>query len=407
MVKAARKPSSDLGGVGNTPPVKSSSSSSSSSRIFMFDTEAISVSLAWVSCTFILKSAYEVATKVALIQAAYADLTGVSWSQTSSGRVGYSICIQASDNAFLAFSLDRKDFTLCISQSVLEKYTPDMHLHFLDVCIAFGGRFSRIDINADDFALDLQPARIWSVVDSEPIIHTASTENGLAYRHPYIVGRFRTWSYYSSKGMPGAKKVGDTCYIGSRSSSVYLRFYDAKGAGHYSEECTRFEAEFKYLKADAVARFLLLAATERYADNSESEPFCLEDYAQALFATLIGTIEFRDLSEHQNYRYCSRLDWWAKFCSKSDKVVTRPKITASSLVRICTWLEYSVATTIATAYHAHRDQFGEEGAIHWLNSLIAAGFAKFTAKNQSMIDEKHLLSDPFFNSHKWFKWEND
>lgn len=136
-------------------------------------------------------------------------------------------------------------------------------------------------------------------------------------------------SHAQIKSYSVSRGDGQTIYLGSRESPSVVRVY------RRSEECWRWEREFKRARATQIASWL--------ADNGTAPPSILQSVVREW--TTAG-IEFGKPDPHQHRDRCRPYSWWSRF-RQHPHAGTLPALppVQGDLTRSLAWVEAQVAPT--------------------------------------------------------------
>ncbi len=183
------------------------------------------------------------------------------------------------------------------SLSVLQ-FTAD---ELISQIYSMDGKFSRIDIAKDDF---------------DGLLNITNLEDKFSIDE--VRTRFKTCNRMRSRKRGGGL-IGDTLYIGSRSSESFCRIYDKQLQTDSAGSWIRVEMEFKGKKSHAIGQAIALDILN--ADN-----------------LILGYLEFIN-STHQKKQNCLRSPFWDKFLNFGEKErLTLPKY-ERGLQEITDWVQ--------------------------------------------------------------------
>lgn len=222
-------------------------------------------------------------------------------------------------------------------------------------------RCNRIDIAFDDYKNLITPQK----VSSKFILGDCST-------------RWKKGSYITSfeKGLGSGngkgKQLGDTCYLGTRASSSFLRVYDKlaqldstdKQVPKGVKSWVRCELELKQDRATQLCKELSLLD-----DGSMSSSY--------LCSYLRGQIDFKTEDGSSRVTRRSSVYWWSEFLNDCAAYRMRIPKPARSIDDVDNWVKNSVAPSLALLLET-------KGASHILR-IVKDGGDRLTAKHLSML----------------------
>jgi phage replication initiation protein len=223
---------------------------------------------------------------------------------------------------------------------------------FIARCLAFNGRFGRIDVAIDDRA---------GLLDMQQI-------EGAAWR-----GRCKGRQVLRDTDRDGVE-LGHTIYFGSRESDTFCRLYDkrleqrAKGATDDSH-WVRAELELKSERAHALAQ--VLAAGDLMAT-----------VAGVLRSHLVFVEPTAD-THRERWPVC---EWWLRFLAEAEKVKLKLKPAEGLLTiqRAHRWLTVAAGPVLA-ALMEH-----QQGSLEWLLDVITVAAARMKPKHQLLARAPYL-----------------
>ncbi len=220
-----------------------------------------------------------------------------------------------------------------------------------------GAKPTRIDLALDDYQ---------GYLDFPTIV------DHLKRRH--LTTRYRHWGHSQEhwfepqKDRPEAQSV----WIGSRSSSTYLRIYNRAAKLGLSGHLVRFEIECKKSAARRVAQAIANA-------SDDAALGCLA------VGVLRNLIDFRTLEDNAKLYRAPLAPWWAKFCEEAEKVKLGLGRPSRTLEKTKKWLDRQAAPSIATVINSLQEK--GESAEEWLANLIASGQNRLSQGQEQMIKE--------------------
>lgn len=147
---------------------------------------------------------------------------------------------------------------------------------------------------------------------------------------------------------------GDTVYLGSRSSTRFLRVYDRRGP-------TRVEMEWKKERAELLWARLLACAEEEWSSEALSE--------------LRAFVDFRERSEGDRPETAPLLSWWAEFTDGAGRwCASIPRKAVKSVDQLRMWVRRQVSGVLALVADAVGDWNTE------LDDILTEGRIRYRAR---------------------------
>jgi phage replication initiation protein len=129
--------------------------------------------------------------------------------------------------------------------------------------------------------------------------------------------------------------LGDTLYLGSRSSDFFIRVYDKDLESEGQIKGTRLEMVLKDDKANEFVR--------NYLDAKESETFNNLSFLSS--KVLNNYLRFISKSASRNER-CDTAKWWLEFTGTLEKLSLGKGKGKMTLEKVCKWLEHQVCSSM-------------------------------------------------------------
>lgn len=224
------------------------------------------------------------------------------------------------------------------------------------------GQITRLDLAIDDIG-----TQFFSVSELRSILLSGA-----------FVSKFRKWKDFS-KHENGKGIIGETLYLGSRSSDVYLRVYDkqqeqnekllSNGSAPLEYTWVRWEFELKRQRAQsAVAHFL---------DGKD-----VASLAVGILSNYMRLIE----SDNTRKGRCTVLDKWQRFIDGIANIRLYVPAPEKTLATTCRWLMKQVAPSIAVVVAS------SGGALDFIQELASSGFGRLKPHHYAMI--RHGMGAP-------------
>lgn len=235
----------------------------------------------------------------------------------------------------------------------------------LDIVRYFNGivdfRCNRIDVAYDDF---------WNFITPEKIAFKFKLGDCTTR---WLKGSYIT-SFNKGKGTGNGygDDLGETCYLGTRASSSFMRVYDKlaqlKSTGkEYPSDChhwVRCELEIKKDRATALCKELSIL----------DDGLMLTAY---LCSYLRGQIDFKCEDGPSRVKRRETVSWWFSFLQECGKYQMRIPKPARSIDQVDAWLTRSAAPSLALILE-------KKGSAH-LVEMVRQGSDRLTPKHLSML----------------------
>lgn len=243
------------------------------------------------------------------------------------------------------------------TDELLENFSPDNILPYLFKTILEYGHFTRLDIAIDD-----KGCRYFSVND---------VVNFLNNKDCYIA-RFRSWKHIEEKST-SCEFLGNTVYMGTRSSDIMLRVYDKQLEQKKKEVITfpwvRWEFELKKERADLFAGEVI-------------DKQCFGILGMRLLSWFLRLINQDD----SNKSRCSTLPLWDEFINNVGKLKLSINKSEKSVEKSLMWVQRQCAPTIAGLVMANA------GDISFLTDKLPEHYNRLSLADRSMF-ESYLKSN--------------
>lgn len=307
--------------------------------------------LGWLTFTFRTPPDSVPSAYAAHLSRQYQKLSHDFYERTATGLNFYEKSIRYRSGAFLAWSDDREDLCLSLTQKSLDRLTPKVLARLIYRFNSLkGSTVSRLDIFYDDFS------------------HTINTDVvECALRAGQFPSKAIQWKIV--RGFIKNDVEGDTIYIGSNQSDFYVRVYNKFLESNGKQNCTRLEFQLRAEVADSVFKNLI------YSNY--------EEWPQRALELLLDRFDFVYRSGPRNDRTKKRLEWWQRIVGNLQRVQWRIQAVKSKLLSTLAWAE----TVLPTTLHMICAVFGVDRLAEWAAELLKAGAFKLTPRHLGMIEE--------------------
>lgn len=212
-------------------------------------------------------------------------------------------------------------------------------------------KISRIDIAYDDFT--------GNTILLDKIVDDSRKAN--------IVSRWKTSSEIIKRDIATAKIVGHTISFGSRSSDMYLRFYNKSMEQKVEGNWIRMELEIKGDRAEVLKEKIQL-------DNIHIGSF---------ISTVINNyIRFLECNERdKNKSRWKTAEYWERIVDTTKKGKLTKRKESKTILHSKKWVKNQIAPTLAMIIKA------EEGDLEFLFESLESGSKRLKSKHYKMIEE--------------------
>ena len=254
------------------------------------------------------------------------------------GRMGYTHGWRLPAGGLLLYNPYRYEMGVHCSLpsgllALLDKSPEDV----IKLVLLQGGKFTRLDV-----AIDTDQVHI-SEIDA-------------AVRYGNLVSRSQKRDYRGSYGGEGF-----TIYIGSRSSSRFIRIYDKAAEQKVEGVWTRCEVEFKAKQAQRAADHIASGTDPR--------------------ALIVSSLDFRDSSADSNISRCPQLPWWSAWVGSVKRVSFAVRKAVDEVVkRAEQWVRKQVGPTLAFL-----DKVKMSRDPHWLFRLCDDNGFRISTERQMIL----------------------
>lgn len=307
--------------------------------------------LGWLTCTFQTPVGISPSAYAHHLSSCYQHLTVDYFLKAGAGLNYYQNTLRYRSGSFMAFSEDRRDICLCVTQKALDTLSPKRLAKLLYRLNCFEGfKITRLDVYFDDYAR---------------VLNTFVVEQALqAGLHPSkskVRNINRTWD--------GNTLLGDTIYIGSPHSEFYVRLYDKKLESDGKQDCIRLEFQLRSLTANTFFNSFLYT------------PFT--NWGERCLGLLLSKFDFVERTGPRRDKTTRRLDWWHKFIASAASIPWRLPSLKPKLLATIAWAEDVLPTTL----NMFLTVFGVDALATWAGRLARKGAARLKQRHKGMIDE--------------------
>lgn len=260
--------------------------------------------------------------------------------------------------AFLAWSEDREDLCLSLTQQSLDRLTSKSVAKLIYRLKTLKGcKATRMDVYFDDYEKHITPSRVLNALKSGC--------------HPSKSIQFKIIQSYAKDEVES-----DTVYIGSKASDFYVRVYNKALESQGRQDCTRLEFQLRSEVADTFFNTLIY------------RPY--QEWGQAALQLFLDRFDFVYRKGPRNDRTDKRLPWWSKLVGNLSRIGWRVQMVKSKLLSTLAWAENVLPTTL----HMLSRVMGVEGVATWTAGLLRIGAIKLRRKHLAMLaefeEEMHL-----------------
>lgn len=236
----------------------------------------------------------------------------------------------------------RCDTPFGIGYELPDNYSDRLLSLYLDYIRQFAD-ITRIDACVDDYTSDY-----FSVSDVQQLIDEKR-----------LVSPFRKCRYESEKSISTGEKTGETLYLGSRSSEVFLRIYDKALEQKFDKSWVRWELEIKGGKACIFV-----------------DELCKYGYLGAVIMGVLSRyIRFINLDDSNRSR-CSIYEKWILFVNGVKALRLTVSKKEFSVERSQDWIERQCMPTISGLIYAHG------GDLTWIFDGLEVHFNRLPIEKQ-------------------------
>lgn len=181
-----------------------------------------------------------------------------------------------------------------------------------------------------------------------------------------VVSKWKSSTEFTKRNLSDGEIIGQTIYIGSRQSAVFMRIYDKALQLQLEERWIRMEIEVKSGYAQALQKKMT------------------KDNIGSLTKSIINNY-FRIVKpgEDSNKSRWETKKYWQKLIDTAEKTSLSENPEEPTIEKSRNWLKKQVSTTMATICIA------DGGSLDFLDSLVAEGQKKMTSKHLNMIDKEN------------------
>lgn len=306
--------------------------------------------LGWLTLTFRKPSDVAAPAYAQHVSKLYEKLTKDFFVKDSYGFNSYQHSRRYASGSFLAFSDERDDLCLSLTQELLDRLTPlALAKTIYKLNTLQGVNITRLDVYFDDYARHISPA----VVE-------AALQVGL---HPSKSVQHKIIRAYTNGVLES-----DTIYVGSQHSEFYVRVYDKGLESQGKQNCTRLEFQLRGNTANTFFAELIYTPCA--------------DWGTRALLLLLSKFDFVHRSGPRNDKTTRRLDWWHKLVASASSIPWRVQRVRAKLLSTIAWAEDVLPTTL----HMLSTVFGVDGLATWAANLMQRGASKMKLKHHAMMD---------------------
>lgn len=191
-------------------------------------------------------------------------------------------------------------------------------VEFLSDLLSLGAKFTRLDLAIDDYYGFLNISTMKHYIDNK-----------------FVTSRFNRTNYNEQMDTNG-NKTAEMLSLGSRTSNIYIRFYDKKLEQKISNDSisvwNRYEIELKKDQANTAANILI---------NNE------EDGITLVRKLLANYINFKDLnSTGKNKTRWKNAEWWDDFLDNCKGLSLAKPLEETTLLQKIIWVKNAMSSTL-------------------------------------------------------------
>ena len=181
-----------------------------------------------------------------------------------------------------------------------------------------------------------------------------------------VVSKWKSSTEFTKRNLSDGEIIGQTIYIGSRQSAVFMRIYDKALQLQLKERWIRMEIEIKNNNAQTLQKKMT------------------KDNIGLLTKTIINNY-FRIVEPEQdtNKSRWKTKEYWQKIIDTTEKTKLSEFPEEPTIDKSRNWLKKQVSTTMATVCIA------DGGSVDFLYELIKEGQKKMTSKHKKMIEKEN------------------
>jgi hypothetical protein len=232
--------------------------------------------------------------------------------------------------------------TLDIPGGALDQLCAQDQCLLIELCNAYDGKCTRVDIFFDDYRRNVTPHEIYEIAKK---------------------GDYSGFRMYNRRERGNSQGViHDEISFGRRGSfgsGAYLRIYDKMLESNGQFNCVRYEMEFTQKKADAVFKKLAACSGD------------LEAFATLCGSLVAGSISFVHRTGDKNINRLERYTWWDRICEiLGGDLKIRIERKKESVTEKMNWLRRNVSPTLACLLRIFKT---EKDFYRWLFDVIHDG----------------------------------
>jgi phage replication initiation protein len=269
------------------------------------------------------------------------------------GLQGYKQSQITETGAIIGFNPDKKENKIHVVMSGKVLAIQEFNINdFIRQIFELEGNFTRFDLAIDDFVGILDLEEIYKFLKNSWIVTKfrgfkriqADEKHGIPVFDDETGEQY--YIFYSRVDSLDFKSIhhGTTIYVGSRASSVFVRFYDKKAEQQNNDinHWVRCEFVFKKERANEVLK--------NYIYNKDFN----------MLGLLYYYIDFKDIGTNKLIYRCKTIDWWQKFLNVNVKEKITIKKQEASIEKMKDWIKHQVSGSLTFLYQLYGLDFIEE-----------------------------------------------
>lgn len=146
-----------------------------------------------------------------------------------------------------------------------------------------------------------------------------------------IVSRFRKWGIRQERSLSDNSTLGDTIYLGQRSSDVFIRIYDKELESGGAINAVRLET---VMKNDKAKNFVINYLNSNFKNLAYLTQMVLNNY--------IRFVKKKD----SNVSRSENVKWWEDFLLTAEKLSLSVGKEEITLDKVCDWVERQVSSSL-------------------------------------------------------------
>lgn len=295
-------------------------------------------------------------------------LDGFDWSNIGGGGMGYRYSLRCGNMVVFYDGRDDMGCHISFSGNGCRQFETGVTytypwLSLLETLSLIGAKITRLDLAIDNVDGNLRLDYLNNSIDACEIRSRFKFCDDL---------RRRSLSRSdAAKNSGSAAPLGETIYLGSKTSRFLIRFYDKAAQYKLDTHWVRCELQCRKERAQQAAKYLL-------------DGVSAGDLAFSSLNQYFAVINLDD----SNISRCTLKEWWAAWLHTTSKLKLTVAKAQKYIHHVVSYLQRQYSATFAML----RKYYGVIGFHDFMSSLVTTGNDKLTRKHDSIISMSRVFA---------------